>query len=83
MSDQDQPIRNISEACKQGVYCMRFFTTIPLLLTETQFTQLKIILKHQALSWFELALHLISESFNFSALRLKSVISRLAKKPFC
>ena len=56
-------------------------TPIPLLLTDTQLTLLKIILKLQALSCFQRALRLLPESFNLSALGSKSVISRLKKKP--
>ena len=55
---------------------------IPLLLIETQLPLLKTNLKpKKALSCFRQILRLLQESFKLSALSLRSVISRLKKKP--
>ena len=51
-------------------------TSIPLLLIQNQLHQLKFTLKHQALSCFERALHLLHESFNLITLCKISVISQ-------
>ena len=50
-----------------------FSTSIPLPFIKTQLSQLKITLKYQALSCFGRAVRFFQESFDLSALGLKSL----------